>query len=217
MGSEPDPRFTFANERTFLAWIRTALGFLAAGVAIAAVARLAGPLGLEIRVASMVLIICGLVCGVGAFTPLDAQRAGDAARPAAAVVADAVDLDRGRGAGGPAGARGGEPGMTIAPWDPGLQNERTGLAWQRTMLSGLTCGLLVARLLAEVSVALAILTGLLALLSTAALGWLALRRFRGNARALPAQQPLGDARPQVLITGLVILTAFGGLLFALVV
>ncbi len=49
MGSEPDPRFTFANERTFLAWIRTALGFLAAGVAIAAVARLAGPLGLEIR------------------------------------------------------------------------------------------------------------------------------------------------------------------------
>ena len=107
--------------------------------------------------------------------------------------------------------------MTIAPWDPGLQNERTGLAWQRTMLSGLTCGVLVARVLAEVSVTLAILTGLLALLSTAALGWMALRRFRGNARALSAKQPLGDARPQMLISGLVILTAFGGLLFALVV
>ena len=64
VGTEPDPRFTFANERTFLAWIRTALGFLAAGVAIAAVARLAGPVGLEIRVASVVLIICGLACGV---------------------------------------------------------------------------------------------------------------------------------------------------------
>lgn len=33
-GSEPDPRFSFANERTFLAWIRTSLALLAAGVAI---------------------------------------------------------------------------------------------------------------------------------------------------------------------------------------
>ena len=67
VGTEPDPRFTFANERTFLAWIRTALGFLAAGVAIAAVARLSGPVGPEIRAASAVLIICGLACGVLAF------------------------------------------------------------------------------------------------------------------------------------------------------
>ena len=67
VGTEPDPRFTFANERTFLAWIRTALGFLAAGVAIAAVARLAGPVGLEVRIASVVLIVCGLACGVLAF------------------------------------------------------------------------------------------------------------------------------------------------------
>lgn len=34
VGSEPDPRFTFANERTFLAWIRTALALLAAGLAV---------------------------------------------------------------------------------------------------------------------------------------------------------------------------------------
>ena len=66
-GSEPDPRFSFANERTFLAWIRTGLGFLAAGVAIAAVARWTERLGLEIRLASGVLIICGLACGIGAF------------------------------------------------------------------------------------------------------------------------------------------------------
>jgi putative membrane protein len=67
VGTEPDPRFTFANERTFLAWIRTALGFLAAGVAIAAVARLAGPVGLEIRLASVVLIACGLASGLLAY------------------------------------------------------------------------------------------------------------------------------------------------------
>lgn len=34
VGEEPDYRFTLANERTFLAWIRTALALLAAGVAV---------------------------------------------------------------------------------------------------------------------------------------------------------------------------------------
>ncbi|KRC65832.1 hypothetical protein ASE12_14340 [Aeromicrobium sp. Root236] len=33
-GDEPDPRFSFANERTYLAWIRTALAFLGAAVAL---------------------------------------------------------------------------------------------------------------------------------------------------------------------------------------
>jgi putative membrane protein len=32
--SEPDARFTFANERTFLAWTRTALAFIVAGLGI---------------------------------------------------------------------------------------------------------------------------------------------------------------------------------------
>ena len=32
--TEPDYRFTLANERTFLAWLRTALALLAAGVAV---------------------------------------------------------------------------------------------------------------------------------------------------------------------------------------
>ena len=35
-GSEPDPRFTLANERTFLAWIRTALALMAGGIAVEA-------------------------------------------------------------------------------------------------------------------------------------------------------------------------------------
>ncbi len=106
--------------------------------------------------------------------------------------------------------------MTARPWDSGVQNERTGLAWQRTMLAGLTCSLLVARLLAEVSVVLAVLTGLVALLVTAALGWMAIWRFRRNSHALHASRPIGDARPQALISGVVTLTALGALLFALV-
>ena len=35
-GSEPDARFSLANERTFLAWIRTALGLVLAAVAVQA-------------------------------------------------------------------------------------------------------------------------------------------------------------------------------------
>ena len=34
-GSEPDARFTLANERTFLAWSRTSLALIAAGLAVA--------------------------------------------------------------------------------------------------------------------------------------------------------------------------------------
>lgn len=35
-GADPDPRFTLANERTFLSWMRTALAFIAGGVAMEA-------------------------------------------------------------------------------------------------------------------------------------------------------------------------------------
>ena len=34
MGTAPDYRISLANERTFLAWIRTALALMAAGVAV---------------------------------------------------------------------------------------------------------------------------------------------------------------------------------------
>jgi putative membrane protein len=33
-GNEPDPRFSLANERTFLAWVRTCLGIIAGAVAL---------------------------------------------------------------------------------------------------------------------------------------------------------------------------------------
>lgn len=101
------------------------------------------------------------------------------------------------------------------PWDTGLQNERTGLAWQRTMLSGLAGGLLVARLLVPLSLALALVTGALALGTTAAFGWAALRRFRLNAEALAHGGSLGDGRPPALAALLLGLTGLGALGYVL--
>lgn len=93
------------------------------------------------------------------------------------------------------------------PWDPGLQVERTGLAWQRTLLSGLACALVVARLLALVSWVAGLVTGLLALGCTAALGFLALRRYRRNDVAVRQQRALADGREPLLLTALVAVTA----------
>lgn len=64
-GKEPDPRFTLANERTFLAWTRTALAFLAGGIALEAFG-LPGFDGDWRRVASITLIIVGMAISLGA-------------------------------------------------------------------------------------------------------------------------------------------------------
>ena len=42
-GQDPDYRFSLANERTFLAWIRTALALLAGGTAVSTVLPNLGP------------------------------------------------------------------------------------------------------------------------------------------------------------------------------
>lgn len=64
-GKEPDPRFTLANERTFLAWIRTALAFLAGGIALEAFAVTAFPGPLRTGI-SVLLIIIGMLISAGA-------------------------------------------------------------------------------------------------------------------------------------------------------
>lgn len=64
-GTEPDVRFSFANERTFLAWIRTALALLAAGVALDAI-PLAIPGPLQSALAGM-FVLLGTACAVAAW------------------------------------------------------------------------------------------------------------------------------------------------------
>ncbi len=65
-GSDPDYRFTLANERTFLAWVRTALGLLAGGVAVLAVLSDFGPDPLR-RTAGMLLLALAVVVVIVAY------------------------------------------------------------------------------------------------------------------------------------------------------
>ena len=64
-GTEPDPRFTLANERTFLAWIRTSLAFLAGGIALEAFTEdLFSP---AVRTfLAVVLLLLGMLLSAGA-------------------------------------------------------------------------------------------------------------------------------------------------------
>ena len=58
-GQEPDARFSLANERTFLAWIRTALALIAAGVALEALSL---PIQPTLRLlAALILLALGLL------------------------------------------------------------------------------------------------------------------------------------------------------------
>jgi putative membrane protein len=65
VGSEPDPRFTLANERTFLAWIRTSLALTAGGVALEALGQGLQP-GVRLAAAIM-LIVAGIVTALQAW------------------------------------------------------------------------------------------------------------------------------------------------------
>lgn len=64
-GEEPDYRFSLANERTMLAWLRTSLALVAAGVAVDTI-----DLSMSDRLQSLlagVLVLLGLICAGGSW------------------------------------------------------------------------------------------------------------------------------------------------------
>lgn len=74
-GTDPDPRFTLANERTFLAWIRTALGMIALGVGIATFVSTEQTHRLSLVLAALLVVIGGLVACGAWFRWLTVERA----------------------------------------------------------------------------------------------------------------------------------------------
>ena len=64
-GTEPDPRFSFANERTFLAWLRTSLALVTGGVALDVIDL---PLADGVQKAlAIVLVLLGLSCSLSSW------------------------------------------------------------------------------------------------------------------------------------------------------
>jgi inner membrane protein YidH len=59
-GRDPDPRFTFANERTFLAWNRTSLALIAGGL-VASELVTAGPRLARMAIALVPVLVGGVL------------------------------------------------------------------------------------------------------------------------------------------------------------
>ena len=68
--TEPDPRFTLANERTFLAWSRTALALVAAGLGIVQLLPPFPGVPFGRHVLGVPLIVLGAVLAVAAYTDM---------------------------------------------------------------------------------------------------------------------------------------------------
>ena len=79
--NEPDYRFTLANERTFLAWQRTALGLLAAAVAVIQFVPELGVPGARRGLGLLLAALAALTSGMGLLRWRQVDRAVRSGRP----------------------------------------------------------------------------------------------------------------------------------------
>ncbi|SFT33658.1 Uncharacterized membrane protein YidH, DUF202 family [Actinopolyspora lacussalsi subsp. righensis] len=101
-----------------------------------------------------------------------------------------------------------------APVDPGLQIERTTLAWLRTGLSFAVGSLVLTRFIAQTRPLVA-LGCVLALLPVAVLvGVLAVRRYRADSALPQHRQPLADGALPAGVALLAVLVGAVGMVYA---
>jgi uncharacterized membrane protein YidH (DUF202 family) len=175
-GSEPDYRFTLANERTFLAWVRTALAILAGAMVMQQLARH------ELQWLAGGSAIGRCLPAVAAIPACDAACSPAAAIEARAPTGDVRDPPRTRW-----------PccnDVVVMARDPGLQPERTRLAWVRTAT--------VAAVNAAIMLRGGVVSGSLALFASGALcaclgvTMLVASSFRG--KQLEVEHPIPPSR-----------------------
>ncbi|MFT4295514.1 MAG: DUF202 domain-containing protein [Micropruina sp.] len=98
-------------------------------------------------------------------------------------------------------------------WDSGLQPERTSLAWQRVNLAGLGASLVSARLVVEAHPVIGYTLAALSAVIAGVVTVLHSRRLVRTISALFSGALLPDGRVHVLLVGLLVLIAAGGLVF----
>lgn len=109
-----------------------------------------------------------------------------------------------------------EPPPRQQPWDPGLQVERTTLAWVRTAMSFIAGSMVLLRLIAHHSTVAGVVCALLLLPFSAALAYTAWRRHRRAENSLRAERPLPDGVQHAALAGLSVLVGAAAVVYALV-
>jgi uncharacterized membrane protein YidH (DUF202 family) len=100
----------------------------------------------------------------------------------------------------------------LPPWDPGLQNERTALAWVRTTLALAAAALVLARILTSSHLFIALALVVVCLVNVTWVGRAARERYVEASAALGENRPLPDARLPAVVTALTVVVHAGALL-----
>lgn len=74
-GEDPDPRFSLANERTFLAWVRSGLAMIALGIAVATFVSTTGTRGISVWLALGLIALGGLLSALSWLRWVQVERA----------------------------------------------------------------------------------------------------------------------------------------------